>query len=116
MKEFLAIYVSSASAMESWKTMSEDLRARQEHAGKAAWQRWAKNNDAAILDVGTPIGKTKRVSAQGISDIKNQISAYAIVHAESHEAAAKIFENHPHFMIFPGESVEIMECLAIVKA
>jgi hypothetical protein len=24
-----------------------------------------------------------------------------------------MFENHPHFTIFPGDSVEIMECLPI---
>ena len=32
---------------------------------------------------------------------------------ESHEAAAQLFLNHPHFTIFPGESVELMECLPI---
>ena len=31
--------------------------------------------------------------------------------AESHEAAARMFEDHPHVTIFPGDSVEIMECL-----
>jgi hypothetical protein len=38
---------------------------------------------------------------------------YVIVQAESHEVAARMFENHPHFAIFPGESVEIMECLPL---
>ncbi|MDR3462508.1 MAG: hypothetical protein P4L76_09375 [Beijerinckiaceae bacterium] len=33
--------------------------------------------------------------------------------AESPEAAAKLFENHPHFTIFPGESVEVMPVLPI---
>ncbi len=33
--------------------------------------------------------------------------------AESHEAAAKLFLSHPHFSIFPGDSIEIMECLPI---
>jgi hypothetical protein len=28
-------------------------------------------------------------------------------------AAARMFEMHPHFAIFPGDSVEIMECLPI---
>jgi len=32
---------------------------------------------------------------------------------ESHAAAARLFENHPHFAIFPGESVEIMPILPI---
>ena len=35
---------------------------------------------------------------------------------ESHEAAAKMFEGHPHFTIFPGEAVEIMEVLPIPDA
>jgi hypothetical protein len=38
------------------------------------------------------------------------MTGYVIVQAESHEAAAKMFEQHPHFSIFPGESVEIMDC------
>jgi hypothetical protein len=41
------------------------------------------------------------------------MTGYVIVQAESHEAAARMFENHPHFTIFPGDSVEIMECLPI---
>lgn len=33
---------------------------------------------------------------------------YSIVEAESHEAAAQAFENHPHLQI-PQASIEIME-------
>ena len=32
-----------------------------------------------------------------------------MVRAESHEAAAKLFEGQPQYAIFPGESVKIME-------
>jgi hypothetical protein len=35
------------------------------------------------------------------------------VRADSHEAAAKLFEKHPHFSIFSGDSVEIMPVLPI---
>lgn len=66
---------------------------------------------SAIVDGGAPLGKTKRVSADSVADIRNQMTAYTIVRADSHEAAAKLFEQHPHFMIFPGDGVEIMECL-----
>lgn len=111
MKEFLAIYLGTAEALQEWKQMEDSLRKRQEKMGKEAWSKWTKDNEAAILDIGTPIGKTKRVSAVGIANSKNEIGGYTIVQAESHEAAAKLFINHPHFMIFPGSSVEIMECL-----
>lgn len=72
-------------------------------------------HSAAIVDQGSPLGKTKRASPRGIEDIKNSMTGYVIVQAESHEAAAKLFENHPHFTIFPGDSVEIMECLPLPR-
>jgi hypothetical protein len=72
-------------------------------------------NDASILDHGAPLGKTQRINPEGFSDTKNEITAYTIVQAESHEAAAKLFANHPHFMIFPGDSVEVMEYLPIPR-
>jgi hypothetical protein len=31
-----------------------------------------------------------------------------MVRAPSHEAAAKMFEGHPHFTIFPCDCVEVM--------
>ena len=49
----------------------------------------------------------------GITDIKNMTAGYTAVRAESHEDAAKLFVAHPHFAIFPGDSVEVMECLPI---
>jgi hypothetical protein len=66
--------------------------------------------------MGGPLGKTKKVTQRGIEDVSNEMAAYAVVCAESHEAAAKLFENHPHFVIFPGESVEIMPVLSIPDA
>jgi hypothetical protein len=53
-------------------------------------------------------GKTKRVSSNGTSDAKKDIILYAFVEAESHEAAAKAFENHPHLQI-PQSTIEVME-------
>ncbi len=70
-------------------------------------------NKAAVVEQGGPLGKTKRAAAQGISDTKNNMTGFVVVQAESHDAAANMFKNHPHFMIFPGDSVEIMECLPI---
>jgi hypothetical protein len=84
-----------------------------EASGVEAWMQWGMVHSAAIVDQGSPLGKTKRASSQGITDIKNSMTGYVIVQAESHEAAARLFENHPHFTIFPGDSVEIMECLPL---
>lgn len=113
MKRFLAVYIGTDSALDKtgWKTMSEEKRQEQQAAGMAAWRRWMETNQSYIVDAGTPLGKTKRISGQSIADTKSCIVAYVVVQAPSHEAAAKLFEKHPHFMIFPGDSVEVMECL-----
>lgn len=113
MKTFLAIYLGTEDAMKrsGWTNLSDSERKQREQGGIAAWMEWGKVNAAAIVDHGAPLGKTKHVSRAGIADTKNAMAGYVIVRAESHAAAAQLFENHPHFTIFPGESVEIMECM-----
>ena len=112
MKKFLAIYLGSAAAMEKsgWAQLDEATRKARQEKGMKAWGDWMTTHRANIAVEGGPLGKTKRTSAKGVEDTKNQMSAYVVVEAESHEAAARMFENHPHFAIFPGDSVEIMEC------
>jgi len=113
MKTFLALYMGSDSPDA---TGPGDLSQDQIAAGMSAWQDWMTRHAAQVVDNGGPLGKTKKTSAAGISDIRNRVAGYVIVEAESHEAAAKLFEGHPHFSIFPGDSVEIMERLPIPGA
>ena len=111
MKKFLAIYMGTPAALGQWNALDAETRKAREAKGMEAWQAWAKENARAIVDQGGPLGKTKQVAAKGIADVKNNLTGYVILEAESQEAAARLFEKHPHFTIFPGESVEIMECL-----
>ena len=115
MKTYLAIYIGTEAALERarWTSLSDDERRTREARGIEAWMAWGRAHGPAIVDQGAPLGKTKRVSPEGVADIGNAMTGYAIVRAESHEAAAKLFEGHPHFTIFPGDSVEIMECLPL---
>lgn len=115
MKQFLAVYMGSASesAMTRWKTLDNKTKEEREKIGIAAWISWGERFKDSIVENGAPLGKTKLVNASGITDTKNLMAGYTIVRAESHEAAAKMFVEHPHFSLFPGESVEIMECLPL---
>lgn len=108
MKKYLAIYLGAASDVQKMVITPE-----QEAAMMAGWNKWSEEHASAIVDAGTPLGKTKKIDAQGISDTKNNLVVYTIVQAASHEEAAKIFENHPHVILFPGSSIEIMECLSM---
>jgi hypothetical protein len=113
MKNFMATYIGTRSSTQrtQWDALGEAERKARQSKGMAAWGEWVTRNSGAIVEMGGPLGKTKRVSPRGIEDTKNDLVAYIIVRAESHEDAAKLFTDHPHFMIFPGDSVEIMECL-----
>ncbi|MBS2014034.1 MAG: hypothetical protein JST00_14185 [Deltaproteobacteria bacterium] len=115
MKRFLAVYIGTEAgvARSGWNQLDDAARKAREAEGMRAWMEWSQKHAAQIVDLGAPLGKTKQVSPSGITDLKNAMAGYTVIEAESHEAAAKLFENHPHFTIFPGESVELMECMPI---
>ena len=112
---FLAVFLGSKNnpRMKAWMALPEAERRAKEQQGMAAWKAWVEKHQAAIVAMGGPLGKTKKVDADGIAEISNEMGAFTVVRAGSHEAAAKLFENHPHFAIFPGERVEIMPVLPI---
>src|SRR4029079_674393 len=115
---FLAIFLASKTSprMKAWNSLSKEARRTKMQEGIAAWKAWTDKHHAAIVGMGGPLGKTKKVSERGIEEATNLMSAYTIVRADSHDAAAKLFENHPHFTIFPGDSVEVMPVLPIPTA
>jgi hypothetical protein len=113
MKKFLAVFTGNPDAMSTWQALEPAERQRREAEGMQAWGRWVETHADAIVDNGAPLGKTKRVTADGVADIRNQMAAYTVVQAESQEAAARLFEGHPHFTICPGDGVEVMQCLPI---
>jgi hypothetical protein len=115
MKTFLAVYLGTQSSPKTseWMSMEEGKRKKLEAAGMKAWGDWMSTHQRAIAVQGGPLGKTKRTTAQGVSDTKNDMTGFVVIKAESHDAAARMFENHPHFTLFPGEAVEIMEVLPV---
>ena len=115
MKRFLAVYTGTPEARSSsgWDALPEAERKKREAAGIAAWHKWGADHAASVVVEGGPLGTTLRASRDGITPIRNGLAGFVVVEAESHEAAARMFEGHPHFAIFPGEAVEIMEVLPI---
>ena len=112
---YVAIFLASKTSprMQAWMALPEAERRAKEQEGIAAWKAWVAKHEAAVSVMGGPVSKTKRITARGVEDVSNEISSFAVVRAESHAAAARLFENHPHFAIFPGEGVEVMPILPI---
>lgn len=114
MKTFLAVYTGTPETSEKkWGPLSDAQKKQRQEQGMKSWSEWGQKNGSALVYQGGPLGKTKRVDENGISDTRNSMAAFTIIKAESHEEAAKLFLNHPHFAIFPGDAVEIMECMPI---
>jgi hypothetical protein len=115
---YLAVFLGNKTSprRQAWDAMSEDQRRAKEKEGMAAWNAWVEKHRDAIVYDGGPLGKTKRTSRDGVADVANDLAVFIVVRASSHDAAAKMFEGHPHFTIFPGEAVEVMPLLPIPGA
>ena len=115
---FLAIFLGDkdGARRREWDALPEEQRRAREAEGMAGWKAWVEKNQGALVQMGGPLGKTKKVGERGLADVSNEMGAFMVVRADSHEAAARLFENHPHFTIFPGEAVEIMPVLPIPGA
>ena len=98
---YLAVFLGSKTSPQrkAWDALSEVDRRVKEREGMAAWKAWVEKHHAAIVSIGGPLGKTKKVTQRGIDDVSNDMGAFTVVRADSHEAAAKLFDKHPHFSI-----------------
>src|SRR5664279_407410 len=106
-KEFLVLYLAPPTVIDEWKKTDPEKRKVAEAKMQAEWAKWMGDYSRMIISTDAG-GKTKRVTSSGVSDTRNDIMLYSIVHAVSHDAAAKPFENHPHLQI-PQSSIEVME-------
>jgi hypothetical protein len=108
MKKFLVLYMASSADFEK---MMKNSTPQQQKESMDGWMKWMNANKASFVDGGAPLGKTKRVDAKGVSDIRNDVGGYAIVQAASADAAAKIFgKDMPHLQM-PGGWIEIVEIM-----
>ena len=110
MKKFVTLFmVKNADLQAMMKTATPE----QHKKGMEGWMKWMNEHQAALVDGGAPLGKTKRVDAKGASDITNDVCGYSIIQAESADAAARMFgKDHPHLQM-PGAWVEIIEIMPI---
>lgn len=115
MKTFLAVFTGNqeTTTKSGWRDMAPDEQNAHIEKGLAAWGKWMADNADALVFEGGPLGKTKGVSKHGVEDMSNMLAGFVVIKAESLDAAAKKFEGHPHFTIFPGVGVEVVEMLPI---
>ena len=106
MQKFIVLYMAPASALEEWMKTDMAIRKPAEDKMRADWDVWMKEHGTHIKET-AGAGKTKRVTKDGITDIKNDVMMFSIAEGESQDAVAQLFAKHPHFGI-PGAWIDIM--------
>jgi len=107
MQKFLVLYMAPVAALEEWMELDESVRKADEDKMKAEWDVWMAAHRDMHTGLTAGVGKTKRISEGGIADTKNEVMLCSIIEAESHDAAAAAFVDHPHFGI-PGGWIDVM--------
>ena len=107
MKNFTALYLASTASIDEWMKRPEADRKAEEDKMKKDWDTWLAAHKDAVLNT-IACGKTKKISAEGVADTRNEIMLSSYVAADSLEAAAELFKDHPHLGI-PGATIEVME-------
>jgi hypothetical protein len=104
--KFLITYQMPHAGLDAWLKMPEAERKAQEQQMQSLWNAWMADHKSSIVET-AGVGKPKRITASGIEDARNDLMMYSFVEAESLEAAAAMFKDHPHFGI-PDGWIEVM--------
>lgn len=75
-----------------------------------AWRTWMGGLGDALINPGNPAGKSKTVTASGVTDDggANPLSGFSIVKADSIEAAIEMAKGSPHL---DGGTIEVAELI-----
>ncbi len=111
MQKFIVLFLAPAAIMAEWMQLDPSVRAAEEKKMREEWNTWMAAHADLIRET-QAAGATKRITAEGVTDAKNDLMLYSIVEAASHEAAALAFVGHPHFGI-PEATIEVMPIRAM---
>lgn len=106
-KKFIVFFSIPLATMAEWKKTDPQQREASEKNMMQEWARWSTAHADTILstEVG---GRTKNIVAGEVTDTRNDIVLYSLVHGESLDAVAQTYQSHPHLQI-PNASIQVME-------
>src|SRR4051795_7106512 len=104
MPRFLILYRSTAEAGEQMASATPE----QAQEGMQMWMKWAEKAGPALVDLGSPIGKSQTLP--GGADTGVPVGGFSVLEADSPAKVTKLLEDHPH-LHSPGAAIEVLECL-----
>lgn len=105
MKKYLVLYHAPVAALEKMK----DATPEQMKAGMEPWMAWAERCGDGLVDLGTPLGAGRKVTASGSSASDKDVAGYSILQAENAAAAHALLQGHPHLEWEDGCEIEVHE-------
>ena len=76
-------------------------------AHRAKWMEWINELGDAMVNPGTPLGKSMIVSSEGVSETDSGLTGYTVVEAPDLEAAVEISKGCPYLDMGPVEVAEM---------
>jgi hypothetical protein len=104
----MALFLGAGDPQEK-ETVPDEVSARF----MKAWGEWHVAHADAIVDSGSPLGANVRVTRDQTKPVGNQVVAWMLVESGSAEDAAAMFSRHPHVLLLPGNTVDVMELLPV---
>ncbi|HSJ84574.1 MAG TPA: hypothetical protein VLA91_12230 [Acidimicrobiia bacterium] len=108
MPNYVVLYNAPVSAAEQMEGNDPDMAA----AVMQAWNDWSARAGSGIVDLGTPLGNDRRVTADGAGEAGTGVAGYSILQAADIDGAVALLEGHPHLQM-PGSSIDVYETLEI---
>ena len=108
MPRFVAVYTMKPEAVAAFRALPKSEQEAIDARGLKAWEDWDRRNAAAIVSADVMVGRTTRVTSSGLAAAQNQIAGFLIVEAADIASAARLFQDHPHITIFPGDGIDVM--------
>lgn len=113
MEKFFVLFLAPLASLDAWTKTDPVTRKSEEVKMENDWNTWMENH-ASIIGETAGAGKTKRITLEGITDVRNEVMLFSQVQARTHEEAAALFTDHPHLRI-PGSSIEVMTTTPLVN-
>jgi hypothetical protein len=105
MTKFVFTYHAPADAPE--------LSPEQNQAVMQEWMSWAGEVGDRMVDFGTPLAGSVRVTPSGTGGSDRQVTGYTIIEADDMESALALARNRPHLNMAGGCEIEVLEALPV---
>ncbi len=107
MKKYLVLYMAPIGMYDE---MMKNTTPDDQKKGTDSWNQWMSKHAKDLTDPGAPLGKNKRITAEGMEDKRNEVAGYSVVKADSPEQVHEIMKDNPH-LEHTGTWLDVVECM-----